>query len=195
VATKRDTILEAAVGVIARRGVRGLRVEEIAADAGVSLGLIYYHFRDRAGLLEATFAHVHERAAAHNEAAREAGRTSSQRLTLGLLAELDDTPASVEWFAAWNELRASAFFEASLREPVRTLTETWTENVALRIALAITEGDAHPRVDPQRAAERLTTLVEGLGARWLSGSMTAANARLLLAESIEAELGAPPGLD
>lgn len=46
---RRRTILEAAARVIARRGVRGLRVEELAVEAGVSKALVYYHFEDRAG--------------------------------------------------------------------------------------------------------------------------------------------------
>ncbi|MZE52785.1 TetR family transcriptional regulator, partial [Streptomyces sp. SID5770] len=46
-ASRSTQILEAAARVIARRGVRGLRVEELAAEAGVSTALIYYHFKDR----------------------------------------------------------------------------------------------------------------------------------------------------
>jgi len=45
VATDRRTaILEGAARVIARRGVRGLRMEELAAEAGVSTALCDYHF-------------------------------------------------------------------------------------------------------------------------------------------------------
>ena len=51
--SKRDAILEACIAAIASRGVRGLRVNTVAADAGVSTGLLYYHFTDRDGLLSA----------------------------------------------------------------------------------------------------------------------------------------------
>ncbi|MFD7962361.1 TetR/AcrR family transcriptional regulator [Streptomyces zaomyceticus] len=59
---RRRTILEAAARVIARRGVRGLRVEELAAEAGVSKALVYYHFEDRAGLLRSTLEFIGDRA-------------------------------------------------------------------------------------------------------------------------------------
>lgn len=59
---RRTAILEAAATVIARRGVRGLRVEELAVEAGVSKALIYYHFEDRTGLLRRTLAFVNNRA-------------------------------------------------------------------------------------------------------------------------------------
>ncbi|MEV4898166.1 helix-turn-helix domain-containing protein, partial [Nonomuraea sp. NPDC055795] len=41
---RQRQILEAAVRVIAHSGVRGLRVEKLSAEAGVSTALIYYHF-------------------------------------------------------------------------------------------------------------------------------------------------------
>ena len=57
-------ILEAAARLVARRGVRGLRMEELAAEAGVSTGLLYYHFKDRSTLLRRTLEFVNERAGA-----------------------------------------------------------------------------------------------------------------------------------
>ena len=53
-AGRREAILDAAARLIARRGVRGLRVEEVATEAGVSPPLLYYHFESRAGLVRAT---------------------------------------------------------------------------------------------------------------------------------------------
>ena len=50
---RRTQIMQAAVRVIARDGVRGLRVEKLAAEAGVSTALIYYHFHDRDGIVPA----------------------------------------------------------------------------------------------------------------------------------------------
>ncbi|WP_425558559.1 helix-turn-helix domain-containing protein, partial [Kitasatospora albolonga] len=43
VSDRRTEILRAATRVISRRGVRGLRVAELATEAGVSAALIYYH--------------------------------------------------------------------------------------------------------------------------------------------------------
>jgi len=60
---RRSALLEAAIKVIARRGVRGLRVEQVAAEAGVAVSLIYYYFDNRNGLVRATLEHANERAA------------------------------------------------------------------------------------------------------------------------------------
>lgn len=49
----RRLILETAQALIARTGPEGLRLQEIAAEAGISHSLILHHFRNRAGLVRA----------------------------------------------------------------------------------------------------------------------------------------------
>ena len=49
---RRTALLDAAVGEIARRGTRGMRIEQVARAAGVSPALIYHHFGDRSTLLQ-----------------------------------------------------------------------------------------------------------------------------------------------
>ncbi|WP_037304982.1 TetR/AcrR family transcriptional regulator [Amycolatopsis orientalis] len=178
---RRQKILEAAVRVIARSGVRGLRVEKIAAEAGISTSLIYYHFTNRAGLLEKTLEFVSDRAAAYTgEAAAEAADPRAE-LELLLLGELQDIQAVRENSTAWGELRASAVFTPELREPLAAATRTWVDEVAEVIRRV-------GGVEAGAAAERLTGLVEGLSERWLSGSMEPDRARELLRGAIALEL-------
>ena len=42
-----ERILEAAARVLAERGAAGLSMQDVAQEAGVSKGLIHYHYRDR----------------------------------------------------------------------------------------------------------------------------------------------------
>jgi AcrR family transcriptional regulator len=165
---RRNLILDAAIAVIARKGVRGLRVEVVAAEAGVAVSLIYYYFGSRKGLVRATLDHANERAA-KAEGVRET-----------LLAELDD--AARETSTVWGEIQASAVFEPDLRDQVKEATEAWVALVATAI-----EQEA-PHVDATAAAERLTALVDGLSNRWLSGALDRERARALLDSAIEAEL-------
>jgi AcrR family transcriptional regulator len=191
-ASRRDAILRAAATSIARRGVRGLRVEEVAREAGVSLGLVYYHFTDRAGLLAETFRFLNDRAASYVADAVAAAPDPFERVAQRLLSELQDEPLVVENSAAWGELRASAVFEEFLREPLRVATRRWIDAVADAIEAAQGAGLADPDVEPQTAAARLTALVEGLSDRWLSGSLGLDEARDLLAGAVAYELGPPP---
>jgi AcrR family transcriptional regulator len=188
-ASRRDAILKAAAKEIARRGVRGLKVEEVAREAGVSLGLIYYHFTDRAGLLQETFIFVNDRAATYVAEAVADTADERGRVEQMLLYELQDDPLVVENSTAWGELRASAMFEGFLREPLRRTTDQWIGHVAAEIRAAQAAGLADPRVDAEAAAARLTALVEGLSDRWLSHSLELAQARELLAGAVAYELG------
>jgi AcrR family transcriptional regulator len=47
----------AAIDVLAREGIAGLRVEVLAKRCGVTKGSFYWHFKDRQALLDATLAH------------------------------------------------------------------------------------------------------------------------------------------
>ncbi|AUG80496.1 TetR family transcriptional regulator [Kitasatospora sp. MMS16-BH015] len=185
---RRTGILRAATRVIARRGVRGLRVGELATEAGVSTSLIYYHFTDRAGILRETLEYISDRADRYTaEAAQAAGRGGDPRADLEqvLLLELQDTTEVRENSTAWGELRATAVFEPELREELARNTHTWVHDIAELLGRANPTGTAPAHA---AAAERLTALVEGLSTRWHSGSLPVAHARTLLRGAIEAEL-------
>ncbi|WP_407289081.1 TetR/AcrR family transcriptional regulator [Streptomyces sp. BP-8] len=185
-------ILEAAARLIARRGVRGLRVEEVSAEAGVSTALIYYHFKDRAGLLRRTLEFISRRAVRYTDPALESSDDPRTQLTDMLLLELQDIAQVRENSAAWGELRATAVFDPDLRELLADATRDWVEDLAQLIGQVQTAGSAgtDTATDPYAAAERLTALVEGLSERWLSGTTSLQRAHELLRGGIEAELRA-----
>ncbi|MEU5544121.1 TetR/AcrR family transcriptional regulator [Streptomyces sioyaensis] len=182
-------ILEAAARLIARRGVRGLRVEEVSAEAGVSTALIYYHFKGRAGLLRRTLEFINRRAVRYTDAALDASDAPLAQLTEMLLLEFQDIPQVRENSAAWGELRATAVFDPDLRELLADATREWTDDLADLIRRAQAAGTATPGADPQAAAERLSALVEGLSERWLSGTTTLERAHELVRGAVAAELG------
>ncbi|MEU9987451.1 helix-turn-helix domain-containing protein [Streptomyces sp. NPDC048045] len=186
-ASRTTQILEAAARVIARRGVRGLRVEELAAEAGVSTGLIYYHFKDRTGILRHTLEFINDRAERYTTARDPDAEPLGPREELEqiLLLELQDTQEVRENSSAWGELRASAVFDPVLREDLARATLVWVQEVAALL------GQVQPMAPASAlalAAERLTALLEGLSMRWLSGGIRGDHARALMQGAIEAEL-------
>ncbi|WP_227982728.1 TetR/AcrR family transcriptional regulator [Nocardia spumae] len=184
---RRTQILEAAVRVIARDGVRGLRIEKLAAAAGVSTALIYYHFHDRAGVLHAALEHINHRATNYTDHAL-AHADARVRVETMLLLELQDSDDVRETSIAWGELRASAVFHPDLREALRTTTDAWNADIAALIGHAQDAGTISTGIDAIAAAERLTALVEGLSQRWNSGSISLDRARALLTDAISVEL-------
>ncbi|MGW8603946.1 TetR/AcrR family transcriptional regulator [Streptomyces sp. NPDC055893] len=184
---RRTAILEGAARVIARRGVRGLRVEELAVEARVSTALIYYHFKDRAGILRHTLEFISDRAdryTAADESSAE-GFDARQELERSLLLEFQDQPEVRENSTAWGELRASAVFEPELRTELARAGLTWVHDVAALLAEAC---PAVPAPTLTASAERLTALTEGLSTRWLSGALPLDRARELMRAALSVEL-------
>ncbi|MGW2013790.1 TetR/AcrR family transcriptional regulator [Streptomyces sp. NPDC001927] len=173
---RKTAILEAAARVIARRGVRGLRMEELAAEARVSKALVYYHFADRADLLRHTLHFIVDRAERY---------TRDGPLERRLLRELQDTPEVRENSTAWAELRASAVFEPELREELARAGQDWIREIADLLGQA---DPAAPDAALVAAAERLTVLLEGLSTRWLIGLLPVGHASELMRGAIAAEV-------
>lgn len=186
-ASRSTQILEAAARVIARRGVRGLRVEELAAEAGISTALIYYHFKDRTGVLRATLEFINDRAERYttDRAPEDPPLTPREELEKTLLLELQDTAEVRENSSVWGELRASAVFDEVLREDLARATLVWVQEVAAML------GQVQPMAPASSlaaAAERITALLEGLSMRWLSGGTPIGHAQELMRGAIDAEL-------
>ncbi|MFB7586317.1 TetR/AcrR family transcriptional regulator [Streptomyces sp. NPDC056169] len=192
---RRRAILEGAARVIARRGVRGLRMEELATEAGVSTALIYYHFKDRAGILRHTLEFISDRADRYtsdqgegedgSEGGSEDGDDAVRELERSLLLEFQDLPEVRENSTAWGELRASAIFEPELRGDLARATLAWIHDVADLL------GGIRPTAPAPAltaSAERLTALLEGLSTRWLSGALPLTHARELTKEAVAVEL-------
>ncbi|MER7949277.1 TetR/AcrR family transcriptional regulator [Streptomyces sp. NPDC096079] len=189
---RRSAILEAAARVIARRGVRGLRMEELATEAGVSTALLYYHFKDRAGILRHTLEFISDRADRYtSEAGDGAGRSTEApsdartELERSLLLEFQDAPEVRENSTAWGELRASAIFEPELRGDLARATLAWIHDVADLLSCV---RPMTPAPALTASAERLTGLLEGLSTRWLSGALPLDHARELVREAISVEI-------
>ncbi|MFF4422232.1 TetR/AcrR family transcriptional regulator [Streptomyces sp. NPDC001549] len=188
---RRRAILEGAARVIARRGVRGLRVGDLAAEAGVSTALIYYHFKDRTGILRHALAFISDRADRYTGAADEVGAAPPaadphRLLERILLLEFQDLPEVRENSTAWGELRAHTIFDPELREELTAAGAAWVEEVAGLLAAAC---PAAPGAAVTAAAERLTALLEGLSSRWLSGLLPVGHARDLMRGAIGVEIG------
>src|ERR1700761_8235740 len=49
----RERLLEAAESVFAKKGYDGAKISDIAEEAGVSVGAVYFRFRDKSALFSA----------------------------------------------------------------------------------------------------------------------------------------------
>jgi AcrR family transcriptional regulator len=200
-------ILAAATAHIRRGGVREVRVQAVAAEAGVSTPLVYHYFGNRAGLVRAALAAA---VAGGSAPAPPAGASPRDRLVGLLVGVVNDAPERREAAAMRNELAASAVFDPELASLLAA--DTARREAAVASALrssgagrtgGATDGatggaadgvrpgaaGAAPAVDDAGAAARgLVGLADGLAERWLGGLLTADRVHALMARAVDAVL-------
>ena len=179
---RRTQILEAACRVIARDGAHGLRVADVAREAGVSNALVHYYVPTRAELLGEAFDYANERAEVELQERLDPAAAADERLHAALAAEFGDGRVVRESWALWNELWGAAVHDDSLRPRVELAYGRWLDTIE---ALVREAGGAR---DAGRSAERLAALVDGLGAKVLFGILAGERASELLREAIRGEL-------
>lgn len=210
----RERILEACERVIARAGLRGFRMGDVAREAGVSIGLLAYHFGDRDGLLHAALDHVNEsaarRAAAVPAAAPAPGSSAPGSAAPPASPGTPGPPGSPGSPApmvspAGEHLAALLCSEFGDDPQVRAGSTAWNELRAAAVfdadrAAAVARSTADwqravrnlvaetaPRADPDTAALILTALVEGLSGRWLTRQITASEAQDAVRAALRAQ--------
>jgi AcrR family transcriptional regulator len=58
---RQARILDAALAILARRGISGVSMRAVAGEAGVALGLVNYYYTDKSSLIAAALRRVEER--------------------------------------------------------------------------------------------------------------------------------------
>ena len=99
----KDTILAAAIEVIALHGLNNWTVEEVANRAHCAKGLVNYHYRSKQELLTLAAETIRDDRCARRLAAVQAsGSRALDRLWETLIQEVE-----TGWFAAWLSLLAA----------------------------------------------------------------------------------------
>jgi DNA-binding transcriptional regulator YbjK len=126
---RRQAILDAAMRIIVREGVRAVRHRAVAAEAGVPLSATTYYFKDINDLITDTFAQYVERSAAQLgefwerthavlPSPDERGSLASRRLLVDQMAKLAVDYVLTQLLTRRDELVADqAFRQEALRNP------------------------------------------------------------------------------
>src|SRR5262245_27134455 len=110
---RREQLVDAAITAIAEHGLSNVTLSKVAGLAGLTAGMVNFHFKSKQELLQATLEKLtDEYRAACEDAVAAAGRAPEDAL-MGLVAvSFDPRIASLErlavWYAFWGESRARA---------------------------------------------------------------------------------------
>lgn len=126
---RRDQIERAAAQVLSDVGYAATSVAQIAQQAGVSKGVITYHFASKDEILRRVALRLFQECAAHIDACTSSAVTPAERLRAGIAAELDFfAPRRVE-FRAMAEVMAN-HREASFVRTFNDVASAETEALA-----------------------------------------------------------------
>ncbi|MES2898938.1 MAG: TetR family transcriptional regulator [Pseudomonadota bacterium] len=167
----RDNILDGAESLFVRQGVSRTTMLDIALEAGVSRGAIYWHFADKVAVVEAMLVRA---------------KLPLDSAMLTLEQSLFDDPfrdlyayATLVFNLVENDGKASRVYEiVTLKvEYVEEMTavqvrrwemaERWRALAMHRIHAAIDAGLARSSVEPLGSALALWALMDGLSRAWL----------------------------
>jgi AcrR family transcriptional regulator len=149
-----QSIQEAAIRVISRKGMASATMQEIAEEAGVAKGTIYLYFRDREELVEKTFetaiGELHKRI----DAALDGEGSFAERLRAVVTAKLKFFNENREFFRLYHTLRMPEGTATQQRRQKRTCQPQYrarVDRLAGHLRLAMDAGEVRP-LDPKRLA-------------------------------------------
>ncbi len=150
-ATTEERILVAAEQCITRLGIRRTSITDVAAQAGVSRGAVYFHFSDKAVLVDAVMVRIAEQFVASSEESVRAGDCLADqiaeaavfiRLSAGERVPMRPLPAD-------DERLLATLMTASSRH----LTDEWVDFWLPYLADAEGRGEIRPGLDHREVGE------------------------------------------
>lgn len=154
-----DALLRTACDVILERGLGNTRTADVAAAAGVSQALVFYHFGSKDRLLARAFAYAAEQDLARLDAVMRSPLSPLDRLRkiLRLYAPSGGSKSWAMWIDGWAEsMRVPELERVSRRLDLRW-REALTDVISAGVADATFKCD-----DPAGVAWRISALIDGL---------------------------------
>jgi AcrR family transcriptional regulator len=171
-----------------REGAHGLRMANVAEEAGVSKALVHYYFSTRRELLRNAFGFSEERWHAAVDAELDTVTTGAGRVERMLLVTVEPELPFSEQRALWNEVWSSLRSDDDLRPLVERSYGAWIARVVELIEEGREDGSVPATVDAGQAGWRLAAAADGLDSLLYLGLLDGEGARELMRGSIQREL-------
>jgi AcrR family transcriptional regulator len=187
---RRPQILDAAARVISRRGVTGLRLVDVAEEAGLSVGSIQHYFGTRDRLLVQTFSYETDRAFERWVESADGGSDAWGRLVALVDIVLDPSTFRERW-TRWLQFWAVYARDPKLRRSMGQAYEMWRMPFRRAFEDGIASGEFRPSRPLDVLVDRTVALFDGLVLQVLleAPGTTLERARELLLNSLATDLG------
>jgi TetR/AcrR family transcriptional regulator, acrAB operon repressor len=166
----RHALLKAALAVFSRQGYSATRLEDIAAEAGVTRGAIYHHFGSKADLFNTLIGNVSARVDSVIEAALVAEGTWLERIRLAFVDAAAVAAHDEEYLQTMELVMFKTGYDPELEKGMEIKLAFWHETVSAitqGMAAAQEAGELRAELDPFDAAIDYLALQNGLLTSWL----------------------------
>ena len=188
---RRTAIVSATRAVMARRGIAGTTVRDVAAELGTSSGLIHHYYASMDELLAEAFEQV-----AREDLERVCGAVDAVDDAIGRLRTFfdvyarDDDQGMQVWLDAWSE----AARRPPLQRISRRLNEEWQALLASIIGQGVADGSMACD-DVDAVSWRILSLLDGLALQVVAHGdvISIHEADAWARAGAERELGLPSG--
>jgi AcrR family transcriptional regulator len=187
-AERRGELLAKAVEIAHAEGLSAVTLRRVAADMGVTAGLVSHYFSAAEQLIAAAF-----RAAAQADLDSARARVAEAEGAADKMAALidyvladDGDEGSALWLETWTLSRRNAV----LADAADDLTGQWLATIAEIVALGERAGEFTVD-DVDASARRLLTLIDGLGSQKVVRSVPADDAKHIARAYLTSELLRP----
>lgn len=164
-AKRRQQLIDATMKCIARKGMGGTTLADVAREAGLSQGIVNLHFKSKENLLNETLRYLaDDYKTAFNKTLEKSGPDAADKLRE--LVELDLRPAIIDrqkiavWFAFWGEVKSRPAYRKICDERDR-----YYDEVVERLCETIIDEGGYEDVSAPLVTIALTSMTNGL---WLS---------------------------
>ncbi len=162
-------LIEATIDSLAKRGYSETTMADVADGAGLSRGIVNFHFESKEKLLVATLQHMYDEYSAHwRNALARAGDSPARQLQALVAADFDRSVCNrrklAAWCAFWGEAKSRPTYQA-----LSGARDADYQNTILELCRRLKEEAGYP-YEPQATALALSALLEGLWLRLMIGA-------------------------
>lgn len=179
-------IVDAAIRLILRDGIDGVRAQALAREAGISIATPYYYFTALDDIVLAAFESADAAASQHRaRTIEQAGDDPVAQLRALLVGDFDGSAATVR--DRWSlrlEFQRGAIFDAHLRTRTCASERAAVDRLTALLTAARASGDVPSEPEPAALAHRLLSLSCGLGSLILTNTITPQHACDLIVGAI-----------
>jgi AcrR family transcriptional regulator len=167
--TRRQQLIEATIDSLAKRGYSETTMADVADGAGLSRGIVNFHFESKEKLLVATLQYMADEYSQHWRAAlNKAGDDPARQLHALVAADFDRAICNkrklAAWCAFWGEAKSRPTYQALCGARDEAYQRVFIE------LCARLKQDGGYDFEPQATALALSAMLEGLWLRLMMGT-------------------------